>query len=207
MFERLSCNILAGGDSSRFGSYKALALINSKFLITYIIAKLTPLIPDIVITVSDDKQERMLRDAIKEFNVRIVIDKPLGIKAAIVGFYTGLIESKNDYVLQIACDMPNISVKCVEYMYGEIINHKYDAVIPKWNNHIEPLHAIYDRGKTIKAVEEVLYLDKRLDFRAVIDKINKKIFIPIGGKCPEESFYNINYKHELLNLNLRHDNY
>lgn len=207
MLERLSCSILAGGDSSRFGSYKALAVINNKFLITHIIAKLTSLIPDIVITVSNDKQERMLRDAIKEFNVRIVIDKPLGIKAAIVGFYTGLIESRNDYVLQVACDMPNISIKCIKYMYEEVINHKYDAAIPKWNNHIEPLHAIYNRKKTIKVVEEVLYLDKRLDFRAVIDKISNKIFIPIGGKCPEETFYNINYKYELLKLNLHYDDY
>lgn len=197
MLRKLSCNILAGGSSSRFGSYKALAMLNNKFLIVRIIAKLTPLIPDILVTVSNDKQEEMLKNAIKEFNVRIIIDKPLGIKAAIVGFYTGLIESRNDYVLQIACDMPNISVKCIEYMYRKSISHRYDAVIPKWNNHIEPLHAIYCRAKTIKAVEEVLHLSNRLDFRAVIDKINKKLFIPIGGECPEDSFYNINYKHEL----------
>jgi|YelNatPaOPRAMG01_1025707.scaffolds.fasta_scaffold17975_2 molybdopterin-guanine dinucleotide biosynthesis protein A len=199
MLRKLSCNILAGGSSSRFGSYKALALLNNKFLIVHIIAKLIPIISDIVITVSNDEQEKMLKSAVKEFNVRVVIDKPLGIRAAIVGFYTGLIESRNEYVLQVACDMPNISVKCIEYMYRKSINNKYDAVIPKWNNHIEPLHAIYNRERTIKAVEEALYLDKRLDFRAVIDKIDRKIFIPIGGKCPKESFYNINYKHELPN--------
>jgi len=206
MLRKLSCNILAGGSSSRFGSYKALALLNSKFLIVHIIDKLISLIPDILITVSDEEQEEMLKSAIKEFNVRIVIDKPLGVRAAIVGFYTGLIESRNEYVLQVACDMPNISVKCIEYMYRKSINHKYDAVIPKWNNHIEPLHAIYNRKRAIKAVEEVLYLDKRLDFRAVIDKIDKKIFIPINGKCPKESFYNINYRHELLKLNFHHAN-
>jgi molybdopterin-guanine dinucleotide biosynthesis protein A len=206
MLRKLSCNILAGGSSSRFGSYKALALLNSKFLIVHIIDKLISLIPDILITVSDEEQEEMLKSAIKEFNVRIVIDKPLGVRAAIVGFYTGLIESRNEYVLQVACDMPNISVKCIEYMYRKSINHKYDAVIPKWNNHIEPLHAIYNKKRAIKAVEEVLYLDKRLDFRAVIDKIDKKIFIPINGKCPKESFYNINYRHELLKLNFHHAN-
>lgn len=197
MLRRLSCSILAGGSSSRFGSYKALALFNGKFLIVHIIAKLAPLIPDIVVTVSSDRQKMMLERVIKEFNVRIVTDKPLGIRAAIVGFYTGLIESRNDYVLQIACDMPNISVKCIEYMYRKCVNYRYEAVIPKWNNHIEPLHAIYGREKTIRAVEEVLRLGNRLDFRAVIDRIDRKIFIPIGGECPENSFYNINYKYEL----------
>ena len=60
------------------------------------------------------------------------------------GIYTGLAASDSFYNLVIACDMPLLNQALLRYMIQ--VSADFDLVVPRVDDMVEPLHAVYSRG-------------------------------------------------------------
>ncbi|MEM2927386.1 MAG: molybdenum cofactor guanylyltransferase [Nitrososphaerota archaeon] len=206
MLKFLSCSILAGGKSRRFGSYKAITIFRDKPLIYHVLKVVQPLASEIIICVSNRNQYKIISNIIgKNNNISLVIDKKINIKGVLSGFYTSLVTSKMKYILIVACDMPFICDKGIKLMYREISKKKLYAVVPIWpNKYIEPLFSIYNRVETLKILKEIIKnrkSNKELHLRKVIENLKKVEYMPVKKffniGCPKNMFYNINYSYQI----------
>ena len=113
------------------------------------------------------------------------------------GLYTGLFFSSFQYSFCVACDMPFLKEKVIEYLIKDI--EGYDVIVPRTTDGLQPLHAIYSKnclGPIKKVIEQEKF--KILDFYPmvnvkIIEDEEFKSLDPMG-----ESFININTPEELL---------
>jgi molybdopterin-guanine dinucleotide biosynthesis protein A len=135
---RVSVVVLAGGQSSRLGSNKALLEVQGQPLVVRTAHKLMALSDDlIVVTNEPDLNEPLALPA------RLVPDEKPG-QGALMGIYSGLKAARHAYMLAVACDMPFLSLPLLRYMLSLVDG--LDVVIPQIDDLLEPLHAVY--GKT-----------------------------------------------------------
>jgi len=136
--EGISGVVLAGGQSRRIGTDKALLPILGKPLIVRAVTTLAELSDDLlVVTSSPARYEELGLPA------RIVADDRPGY-GSLMGVYTGLKQARHPHALVVACDMPFLSLPLLRYMISLAAGH--DVVIPGVDDTLEPLHAIYGKG-------------------------------------------------------------
>lgn len=185
--------VLAGGDSSRIGENKALLKVQNKTLIELIVDKLSTISPKIYIVTHDKNEYSFLKNVeiIEDYPVikdeKSVTsdnsafslldfssyDKPRNILNAI---YTGVDQSEYDYNFVCACDVPNLNISLIKYMYS--LKSQYDIVIPTIENKPVTLHTFY-RKNNLPVMKKVL--DKG-------NKQVKRIFRDLNVKyIPEEA--------------------
>jgi molybdopterin-guanine dinucleotide biosynthesis protein A len=136
----ISCIILAGGKSIRFGHDKILEKIGDKSLIEQVVSLIDPISRDIIVVTANDRAFTQLANHPK---VKIVHDIVPGM-GSLGGIFTGLTESKTHYNLVVAADMPFLNGALLRYMLS--VAEGYDITIPHVNKWFEPLHAIYSRN-------------------------------------------------------------
>jgi molybdenum cofactor guanylyltransferase len=177
--------ILAGGDSKRLGSPKALLDFCGQSLIERIVERLKQSFDEI--TVVTDRPElyhglpvRLTGDLLTEEQ-----------KSPLRGIHAGLSISDLPYQFVVACDMPLLNLELITYMSR--FAAEYDAVVPRIDNYFQPLHAFYNRtciGVIEKQVRKGCY--KVTDFYSEL-KIRFISEAEIVRFDPEqESFININ---------------
>jgi len=182
--------VLAGGKSTRLGRNKALDTINGKSLIESIIQRLRPLTRQLLVVTSRERSN-LLAIGKADILVDLYPDKgPLG------GIYTGLLASRSPRSVVVACDMPFLNQTLLRYMIQ--ISASFDLVIPRLNNIVEPLHAVYSRD-CLDHIEHLLKLD-RLSVLELLTLINVKYVEAeaINRFDPKHlSFFNINTEDDL----------
>ena len=136
----ISCIILAGGKSIRFGHDKILEKIGNTSLLEQVISQTEPISKDIIIVTA---KERTLPERTNHPKIRVVNDIVPGM-GSLGGIYTGLVESKLPYNLVVAADMPFLNGPLLRYMIKAA--EGYDLTLPHINKWYEPLHAIYSRN-------------------------------------------------------------
>jgi molybdopterin-guanine dinucleotide biosynthesis protein A len=62
-------------------------------------------------------------------------------RGSLIGIYSGLLRSRDECNLIVACDMPFMNPRLLSYMAG--LANAYDIVLPKVGELVEPLHAVY----------------------------------------------------------------
>jgi molybdopterin-guanine dinucleotide biosynthesis protein A len=127
--------VLAGGRSRRLGRNKALEQFGDRPLIQRVIDTVSHLDNDIVVVAASQEQLPLIDD-----RIRIAIDR-YPISGALVGIFTGLKSARSHHCLTVACDMPFLNIDIMRYMIS--VSEGYDAVIPRMEKMIEPLHAVY----------------------------------------------------------------
>lgn len=132
----LSGVVLAGGQSRRLGTDKALLRIDGQTLLATTVERLY-LMCDEVIIVTNTPQVHSHPLA------RSVVDAFPG-KGSLGGIYSGLAAAKNTYSLVVACDMPFLNTSLL--LYFSALAEYYDVVIPRFQDSLEPLHAIYSKA-------------------------------------------------------------
>lgn len=137
--------VLAGGQSSRMGSSKALLSLEGKPVIQWVIDALSAVCQEVIIAAND-------KETYRSFGCRVVEDLFPG-GGPLAGIHAGLSTSASRYNFFAACDMPLLQREIVRYMFSQAEGH--DAVIPVSGPHVEPLHAIYSKS-CLTAVEELL---------------------------------------------------
>ncbi|BBA69322.1 formate dehydrogenase accessory sulfurtransferase FdhD [Geobacter sulfurreducens] len=175
--------ILAGGQSSRMGSNKALLPYRGGRFIESIHRQLSEYFDEVIVVTNTPEQYEFLP-------CRKVTDIHEGM-GALAGIHAGLHHSSNPAAFVVACDMP--------YLNGDLIRHLAfmadpgGVLIPESPTGLEPLHAVYGKG-CLAAIEATLLSGQRriVSFfgRTNVNRVN---VAQIAAFDPEfNSFRNIN---------------
>lgn len=179
--------ILAGGKNTRIGLHKAFLKIDNKPIIEIMVTMLYHICREVIIVTNN-------ADDFMYLNAKIVSDI-IPNKNSLGGLYTGLVRSTHEYSFVAACDMPFITTQVIDYL--RMTRNGFDAVIPEYNNMLQPLCAVYSKN-CLPAVEKMLTENnlKIIDLLRYVKvrSISEKEMIEhdIDGS----SFLNINTFHE-----------
>lgn len=141
----LSGVVLAGGQSQRMGRNKAFLQLEGETLIERVLARLSPLCDELIVSANDV-------ESYSHLPARIVPDVIPG-RAALSGIHAGLLTMQNERAIVVACDMPFLSLSLLRYM--AVVSPGYDVVVPRPGKYYEPLHAIYS-ARCAEAIEETV---------------------------------------------------
>jgi len=188
----ISCIILAGGKSIRFGHDKILEKIGSTSLLEQVISRVDSFSKDIIIVTAKERSFAQLANYPK---IKIASDIFPG-QGSLGGIYTGLVKSDSFYNLVVAADMPFLNEKLLRYMIE--VSDGFDFVLPHINNWFEPLHAIYSKN-CIVPIKSILEQGKKV----IVELFN---YVKVRYVEAEEvdrfdprrmSFFNINTREDL----------
>jgi molybdopterin-guanine dinucleotide biosynthesis protein A len=186
--------ILSGGKSIRMGENKAFIQIEGVPIIHRIHTLFKKLFQEIIIVTN---QKELFSNLDSK-----VYDDLLPQRGVLGGLYTGLFFSSFPYSFCVACDMPFLKAPVIEYLVRNI--GSYDVVVPKTNDGLQPLHAIYSKNclePIKKIVGEGRYKIIDLYGMVKVKIIEEKEFIDLDPM--KESFININTPDELLLIRKR----
>ncbi len=128
--------ILAGGRSSRFGSNKALALVDSKPLIQQVADLMSSLFPQCLLVTNTPAEYEFLSLPVTHDRYRSC--------GPLAGIHAALLQISTPRAFVVACDMPNLSPELIRYLCN-IKEQKYDVIIPWLEKGQEPLFGIYHK--------------------------------------------------------------
>jgi molybdenum cofactor guanylyltransferase len=180
--------ILAGGKSTRYGTNKAFAEVQGVRLIERTIRVMGSVCPRLLLVTNTPAEYAylhlpMVEDLIKGLG-------PLG------GIYTGLEVIDDEDGLFVACDMPFLREDLLRYMVT--LAGDFDAVVPRVDWMVEPLHALYTKKclpsmrKFIRSQElQILKFFQEIRVRYMEEAEIRKIDPDL------KSFFNINRPEDL----------
>jgi len=125
--------ILTGGESKRMGSDKASVVLSGKTLLGHVLEQLEPLFSDILISVREQRSDIAYPQIIDASEDR---GPMVGIKAALEAV-------KTEWVFVIACDMPLISARLIQYLSD--LRSEHDAVVSHVFDRPQPLFGFYNK--------------------------------------------------------------
>lgn len=128
--------ILAGGNSSRMGTDKALVNILGQTMIERILTRAKTMEWATIHIITNRPQDYT------HLGLSLYRDVVLG-KGSLGGIYSALHYSPTAYTFVLACDMPFINPALIRYMQNLCANDPYDVVVPRVQGHPQGLHAIY----------------------------------------------------------------
>lgn len=160
----IGCIVLAGGKGLRLGRDKALETVDGQSLLQRVATQLSSFSNDIIIVTAKGKS---LPQFFQNPRFRIVADAYPG-RGALVGLATGLAASKARYNLAVACDMPFLNPALLRYMLG--LKAGFDLVVPRLNDMVEPLHAVYARS-CLAPIERLLEQKKNVRINALFELV------------------------------------
>jgi len=136
----IGCIVLAGGKGLRLGRDKTVESVGNTSLLERVVSNLSLFNSDIIIVTA---VKQFLPQFIDYPKLRLVADIYPG-KGALGGVYTGLATSDSLFNLVVACDMPFLNQDLLRYMVQ--LADGFDLVMPRLDNLVEPLHAVYSKG-------------------------------------------------------------
>src|SRR5581483_11458750 len=86
----------------------------------------------------------------------------------LAGIQAALVASRHPHVFVAACDMPGLDAGAIRFLLGRI--GAADAIVPRWQGDIEPLHAVYAR-RCLPVIESCLRASRYAlrDFLPLVD--------------------------------------
>ncbi len=179
--------ILAGGQSSRMGTNKALLPLHGKTVIEHISEELQAISDHLVIVANHPSDYQFL--GVPIFRDRYKNRGPLA------GIETVMYHTDADFYVIAACDMPFINRKIYTWLLEQL--HDFMAVIPMLDQQIHPLTGIYHR-RTLPYIQHQLEKNelqvKRLLKRIKVNYVTDFPDIPI--EQVQRHFFNMNHPDE-----------
>jgi len=180
--------ILAGGKNLRMGKNKAFLEINGRRIIDRT-KDLFLEVFDEVLLVTNSPLEYL------DLNLRLVADL-IPDKGSLGGIYTGLFHSSYSHAFVAACDMPFLNRSLIKHLTQ--LAPKFDIVIPKTSDGLQPLHAVYSKT-CLPFMEELLRQNnlKILDFfhRVEVGEVPTEEILPFDPDL--KAFLNLNTPEDL----------
>lgn len=180
--------ILAGGKNLRMGANKAFLEINGQRIIDRTRRLFQELFAEVILVTNSPF-------AYLDLNLRMVADL-LPERGALGGIFTGLFYSSFSHAFVVACDMPFLNKELISYLIS--LAGKYDIVIPKTEDGLQPLHAIYSQ-KCLPHMENLLRQGnlKIIDFFHLV-KMREVLTNELITFDPlQKSFFNVNTPEDL----------
>jgi molybdopterin-guanine dinucleotide biosynthesis protein A len=183
--------ILAGGSSSRFGTNKALTVIDGLFLIEHIVNRLRPLFSSLLIVTSSPESYRFL-------GLPMTADRIKGA-GPLAGIHAALSEITVPEAFITGCDMPLLDARLIRHLCSVVGDS--DAAVPYPEGLPEPLYAVYNTS-ALPIIEALLSRGERSINRAIdalsVRRIDSEEILRL---VPDFStFANINNREDLLRL-------
>jgi len=192
---RISCAILAGGDNKRMsGKNKAFLEIKNIPIIQRTITLLKRISDEILlVTNSVDNYGQFGKDC------RIVTDIIKGI-GPLGGIHAGLSESTKEAVFFVACDMPFLHNEAVSEQIKEFFLCRCDALIPRMQIEIEPLHGIY-QTKLASLIQSFTERNSNHSIRGFLETVNVCYWDIDDSPFYQKVFTNLNTPEDVRRLN------
>lgn len=146
--EILTLAIQAGGGSKRMGQDKALLPFAGKRLVEFIVERAMKLTNDILVTTNHPEDYQFL-------HITLASDL-LPQHGALIGIHTALSTAKRSLVAVIGCDMPFFSPQLLAYQAQLLEESEADAIVPRSQEFLEPLHGVYKRVPCLEAIQQAL---------------------------------------------------
>src|SRR5213080_2901172 len=126
--------IVAGGRASRMGGRdKAFAAVGGEPIAVRTIRLFHDLFPQVLVATNRPERFRGL-------GVETVADRFPGC-GPLAGIHAALLAARHPYAFVAACDMPGLDPHVIRFLLARIGGA--DAVVPRWQGDVEPLHAVY----------------------------------------------------------------
>ncbi len=183
--------ILAGGKNLRMGQNKAFLEVQGERIIDRIKRIFIDLFDEVLLVTNSP------RDYL-DLNLRIVADL-YRERGSLAGIFTGLFHASFSHAFVAACDMPFLNPALIAHLVE--LSPGYDIVIPRTEDGLQPLHAVYSR-KCLPFMEDLLREGnlKILDFFHRV----KKREVPTDEMIPFDpqlaSFLNLNTPEDLTRI-------
>jgi molybdopterin-guanine dinucleotide biosynthesis protein A len=143
---KLSVVVQAGGESRRMGRNKALVPFLGAPLIQRVVQRLAGLGDEMIVTSNAP-------DELAFLGLPCLPDRLPG-RGALGGLHTALAGASHPWVAVVACDMPFAAPGLVRLCMER--SETFDLIIPRTENGLEPLHALYRRDACLPEVERAL---------------------------------------------------
>jgi molybdopterin-guanine dinucleotide biosynthesis protein A len=138
--------ILAGGASSRMGRDKGLLDFSGVPQILHTARLLEPLVAGVTVVGSQERYASLGLRVIADVAAAQVHGKPEKIgMGPLAGIAAALNATQLSWNLIVACDLPYLSAKWVDWLLSRALRSHGDVVIPRTEHGIEPLAAVYRR--------------------------------------------------------------
>jgi molybdenum cofactor guanylyltransferase len=178
--------ILAGGQSSRMGTDKAMLQIDEKTLMERAIEICKPICHEILISSNKPKHEN--------FGFTVIPDE-INNCGPIGGIYSCLNKSETDWNLMISVDSVFVPTDFIKFLISK--TGVVDAVVPIHKNGKEPLIALYHKN-CLTVIQEKLDL-KDYKLHHLLDSLHTR-FVDVDAwiKKYPEIFRNFNRPEDLV---------
>ncbi len=176
--------ILAGGRNSRMGGRdKAFLRVDGETVFARTLNLLRGCFAQVVV-VSNTPEKYA------DFNVEVTPDELPGL-GPLGGLHAGLGRVRPPYAFVSACDMPFLRVEPIRFLLAHLRDQ--EAVVPRWDGDIEPLHAIYAtalRPRIAAAAAEGARAIRDFLPTVRVEYVPEALMARVAGA--EESFRNVN---------------
>jgi molybdopterin-guanine dinucleotide biosynthesis protein A len=165
--------VLAGGESKRFGSDKALAQFRGEPLLGHVLRGLTALgFAQIGLVAKEPQRYAAVAEEIEYISaskIELLRDvRPF--QTPLAGLAAGLHASRHELVFACAADMPFAAdAALVDALFAAVQGH--DAAVPQAGGSLQPLCAVWRRDPCLKAAEELLAGPRPPGPRAILAQI------------------------------------
>lgn len=181
--------IVAGGRASRMGGRdKAFAAVGGEPIAVRTVRLFHTLFPQVI--VATNRPERF-----QGLGVETVADVFPGC-GPLAGIHAALYASRFPHAFVAACDMPGLHPGVIGLLLARIGDA--DAIVPRWDGDVEPLHAVY-ATRCLPAIEQSLLAGRHAlrEFLGLVrvDFVSERELRAVEGAC--ESLTNVNTPEEL----------
>lgn len=187
MTDQIAVVVVAGGESTRLGTFKPLAPFKGRPLISWILDIAFEVSPNVYILLKNPEQASMLKDALSGRGAKTILEPPEGPTYP-ASLTRCLSEVSENLIFLMGCDTPLLDPKLPRLLQDRMGSSS--AAVPVWpNGYVEPLAALYRKCSLpqdeVKNMRELLRI-----MEAKLVKIED-----LGVK--PASFFNINSKEDL----------
>jgi molybdopterin-guanine dinucleotide biosynthesis protein A len=147
--------IIAGGRSTRFGEQdKAVADLAGTPVVCRVADRLGQVVDELVVNCRPD-QRGAIEEALRTVDpVPTVAEDPEPDRGPMAGLVTGLRAVDSEYAAAVACDMPFVDPGFLDYLFERAAGR--DAAVPKPDEWVQPMQAVYRVEPTVAACTAAL---------------------------------------------------
>lgn len=157
--------VLAGGESRRFGSDKALARFRGATLLEAVLRGLSSLEFEQIAVVAKEPEKY----AALAGGVTLVSDGS-AVQTPLAGLAAGLRASRHEVVFACAADMPFAADEgLVDALTAALAGH--DAALPDAGGSLQPLCSMWRRDACLPVAEELLRAPRPVGPRAILQRV------------------------------------
>jgi molybdenum cofactor guanylyltransferase len=185
MAGKISGAVLAGGAGSRFnGRIKPKIVIDGEIIISRIISVIRNIFDEIIIVTNNPEE-------FEDFSFCRIIKDEIINAGPLGGIHAAMRASSNEAIFVFAGDMPFPDKTIIMKLMELYDNSGCNAVIPRIEEYIEPLHSIYDVSLA-GHLEIYLNSNRSLAVRDYIKSLNVKYLELERSVENAKAFTNIN---------------